>query len=138
MINMNSFLIIKKDKKSYEEKISSSPESTKRNKNYAVQMFERFCKEKYEKSSDEIIKEIIRIKQGQSDEYEDALYGMVQEWINWNTQRGIGNYTIRTQFSNLRRYLSHVGIKTNEQDIKEYLIFGKISREERYPLSIED
>lgn len=135
---MTSFLITKKDNKSYEEKLSSAPESTKRNKVYAVKMFEQFCQKKYEKSSEEIIKEIIKIKQDQSEEYENALYGMLQEWINWNKKRKIGSYTIRTQFSNLRKYLFHMGIKTNEQDIKEYLNFEKISREERYPLSTEE
>ncbi len=135
---MTSFLITKKDNKSYEEKLSSAPESTKRNKAYAVQVFEKFCQEKYEKHSDEIIKEIIRIKQDQTEEYENALYGMLQEWINWNKKRKIGSYTIRTQFSNLRKYLFHMGVKTNEQDIKEYLNFEKISREERYPLSTEE
>ena len=76
---MTSFLITKKNNKSYEEKLSSAPESTKRNKVYAVQMFERFCQEKYEKYSEEIIKEIVKIKQDQSEEYENALYGMLQE-----------------------------------------------------------
>ena len=135
---MTSFLITKKDNKSYEEKLSSAPESTKRNKVYAIQAFERFCQEKYKKSSEEIIKEIIKIKQDQSEEYENALYGVLQEWINWSKKNKIGNYTIRTRFSNLRKYLFHMGVKTNEQDIKEYLTFGKISREERYPLSSEE
>jgi len=87
---MTSFLITKKDKKSYDEKLSSAPESTKRNKMLAVKTFERFCQEKYEKSSTEIIEEIIRIKKAESEEYEDALYGILQEWINWNKKRGIG------------------------------------------------
>ena len=135
---MTSFLITKKDNKSYEEKLSSAPESTKRNKAYAVQVFERFCQERYEKCSEEIINEIIRIKQDQPKEYENALYDVLQEWINWNKKRKIGSYTIRTQFSNLRKYLFHMGVKTSEQDIKEHLIFEKISREERYPMSTEE
>ncbi len=135
---MTSFLITKKDKKSYEERISSSPESTKRNKRYAVKLFERFIQEKYKKSPIKVIEEINRIKKEELEEYESALYGILQEWISWNIERGIGNYTIRTQFSNLRKYLFHLGIKTNEQDIKEYLTFEKISREEKYPLSLEE
>jgi hypothetical protein len=39
---MTSFLITKKDKKSYEGKIESLPSATKRNKQYAVKLFERF------------------------------------------------------------------------------------------------
>ncbi len=137
-VDMTSFLITKKDNKSYESKIESLPSSTKRNKQYAVKLFERFTCEKYEKSSTEIIEEINRMRKEEPEEYEYALYGMLQEWINWNKKRGIGNYTIRTQFSNLRKYLFHSGIKTDDQNIKEYLSFGKISKEEKYPLQLEE
>ena len=64
--------------------------------------------------------------------YEDALYGMLQDW---NERKGRGNYTIIVIFSNLRKYLFHLGIKTYEQDIKEYLRFAKRKREERHPLT---
>ena len=103
-----------------------------------VKTFEKFCKGKYQKSSNDIIDEVIKIKQVQPTEYENALYGLLQEWIIWNKDRGIGNYAIRTQFFNLRKYLFHMGIKTDEQDIKEYLIFEKITREERYPMSSKE
>lgn len=63
---MSSFLTKKKDTRTYEEKISTEPIQTQRNKKYAVKVFERFCQEKYEKCSEEIIKEIIKIKQDQS------------------------------------------------------------------------
>ncbi len=135
---MTSFLIKKRDKKSYDEKISSAPESTKRNKMLAVKTFEKFCQEKYDNSSTDIIDEMHQIRKENPEEYENALYDMLQEWINWNKERGIGNYTIRTQFSNLRKYLFHMGIKTHEQEIQEYLTFEKISREERHPLSLEE
>ena len=118
---MTSFLITKKDKKSYEGKIESLPSATKRNKQYAVKLFERFTCEKYKKSSTKVIEELNKIRKEDPEEYEYALYGMLQEWINWNKKRGIGNYTIRTQFSNLRKYLFHSGIKTDDQNIKEYL-----------------
>jgi len=66
---MNSFLITKKDKKSYEEKLSSSPESTKRNKKYAVKLFERFIQEKYKKSLIIVIEEINKIRKEEPGEY---------------------------------------------------------------------
>ena len=62
---------------------------------------------------------------------------MLQDWINWNEARGVGNYTIRVLFSNLCKYLFHVGIKTHEQNTKEFLRFGKKNKEERFPLSQE-
>lgn len=70
---MNSLLITKKDKKSYEEKLSSSPESTKRNKKYAVKLFERFIQEKYKKSSIIVIEEINKIRKEEPEEF-DLLY----------------------------------------------------------------
>ena len=106
---MNSFLITKKDARSYEEKISASPEATKRSKRYAITVFQKFCLARYSKTSEEVIKEIKKIKEEENEKYEDALYGLLQEWINWNSERGIGNYTIRTQFSNLRKFLFHNG-----------------------------
>jgi len=76
---MTSFLITKKDKKSYEERLSFSPDSTKRNKKYAVKLFERFIQKKYKKSSIKVIEEINKIRKEEPEEYENALYGMLQE-----------------------------------------------------------
>ena len=63
--------------------MSSAPESTKRNKMLAVKTFEN-CQEKYDNSSANIIDEIHQIKKENSEEYESALYDVLQEWINWN------------------------------------------------------
>ncbi len=137
---MSSFLAKNKDSRTYEEKISGEPKETQRNKLYAVNNFQDFVNEEYsEKSVQDIVAELKRIKQTEDQQtYEAALYGMLQDWINSNQKHGRGNYTIRVLFSNLRKYLLHLGIKTNEQDIKEYLTFGKRTREERYPLSNEE
>ena len=137
---MNSFLAKNKDSRTYEEKISGEPKETQRNKRYAVNNFQDFVDEEYSgKSVQDIVTELKKIKETEDQQtYESALYGMLQDWINSNQKHGRGNYTIRVLFSNLRKYLLHFGIKTNEQDIKEYLTFGKRSREERYPLSQEE
>jgi len=73
VVDLASYLIARKDKKSYAEKIASLPESTKRNKEYAVKMFERFAQEKFKKSSNEVINEIIRIRKEESEEYTICL-----------------------------------------------------------------
>jgi len=136
---MNSFLTKKKTKESYWEKISTEPEGTKRNKRYAVDNFSLFVREKYEgRTLENIIEELLFIKKNRENEYDDTLYELLQDWINWNEKRGLGNYTIRVTFSNVRKFLFYYGIKTNEQDIKEYLRFGRIPREERHPLSQEE
>lgn len=133
---MTSFLSKKRDEKSYEERLATIPEQTRRNKMYAIKVFEDFVRENYNKTIQDVIEELQMIRKTKDqDVYDEALYGMLQEWINWNEKVGRGNYTIKVLFSNLRKYLFHVGIKTHEQDTKEFLRFGKKSREERYPLS---
>jgi integrase len=135
---MTSFLSKKKDEKSYEERLATVPKGTRRNKLYSIKVFEDFVKEHYEKTIQDVVDELQIIKKTKDQEsYDDALYGMLQDWIDWNEKAGRGNYTIRVLFSNLRKYLFHIGIKTHEQDIKEFLRFGKKTREERFPLSEE-
>jgi len=137
---LTSFLTKNQNEQSFEEKISTSPEQTQRNKKYAVKVFKDFVKDSYaERTIEEVIEELRLLKKTHDlQTYDEALYGMLQDWINWNEKKGKGNYTIKVLFSNLRKYLFHVGIKTHEQDIKEFLRFGKPSREERYPLSQEE
>ena len=137
---MTSFLTKKKTKESFDEKISTEPVGTQYCKKYAVKIFGDFVSDRFPgKITDDVIEELNLIKNSQSQqEYEEALYGVLQDWINWNEKRGLGNYTIRTAFSNLRKFLFHLGIKTHEQDIKEYLRFGKRVKEERHPLSDEE
>ena len=133
---MSSFLTKRKDSASFGDVLSTAPESTQKNKMYAVSLFEKFVDEEYSgRKISDVIEELQLLRTHDSQEYEDALYGMLQDWINWSQKNGKGNYTIRVAFSNLRKYLFHVGIKTHEQDIKEYLRFGKRTRENRHPLS---
>jgi len=137
---LTSFLTKNQNEQSFEEKISTAPKQTQINKKYAVKVFKDFVKESYaERTIEEVIGELRLLKKTHDlQTYDEALYGMLQDWINWNEKKGKGNYTIKVLFSNLRKYLFHVGIKTHEQDIKEFLRFGKPSREERYPLSQEE
>jgi integrase len=136
---MSSFLTKRKDSASFGDVLSTAPESTQKNKLYAIHLFEKFVDENYSgRKISQVIEELQLLKSQDSQEYEDALYGMLQDWINWSQTNGLGNYTIRVAFSNLRKYLFHVGIKTHEQDIKEYLRFGKRTRENRHPLSSQE
>ncbi len=132
---MSSFLSKKKDVSSFDKVLETAPESTRQNKQYAVKLFGNFVEETYSRTISDVIEELYLLKSQDTQIYEDALYGMLQEWINWNQKNGKGNYTIRVAFSNIRKFLFHAGIKTNEQNIKEYLRFGKRTREERHPLS---
>ena len=133
---MNSFLSKKKDSTSFDKVLSTAPQSTQQNKRYSIKLLGKFVEESYPgRNTLDVIDELRLLKSQDAQPYEDALYGMLQDWINWNQKKGRGNYTIRVAFSNIRKYLFHVGIKTSEQDIKEYLRFGKRTREDRHPLS---
>jgi integrase len=133
---MSSFLSKKKDRKSFDDALSTAPESTQKNKRYAIKLFEGFVDEAYlGRTTSDVIEELRQLKTQDLQTYENALYGMLQDWIVWNEKNGLGNFTIRVAFSNIRKYLFHLGVKTNEQDIKEYLRFGKKSKEHRHPLS---
>ena len=133
---MSSFLSKKKDGKSFDDTLSTAPESTQKNKRYAIKLFDSFVDGNYlGRTTSDVIEELRQLKTQDIQIYEDALYGMLQDWIVWNEKNGLGNFTIRVAFSNIRKYLFHLGVKTNEQDIKEYLRFGKRTRENRHPLS---
>lgn len=133
---MSSFLFKKRTKEEYFKKISGEPFATRKNREMTISNFEKFVSKRYEKrNSDEIFEEL-SVLQGL--ERENALYDMLQDWINWNQKEGRTNSTVRAMFSNLRQYLYFKGIKTDPQDIKANLKFGKKVDDERHPLSDEE
>ena len=133
---MASFLTKTKSYESYEQRISTEPTSTQISKKYAISNFEQFISETYAgRSIDKIVDELFSFKTDNGQEFEDALYGMLQEWINWNERRDISPSTIKVAFSNLRKYLFFRNIRTNEQDIRNSLRFPKTPKEEKHPLS---
>ena len=136
---MTSFLVKERTKETYLQKISSEPQGTQQNRIVTINNFERFVSELYEeKTIESVIEELKILKKTEEDKYFDALYDLLQEWINWNTEQGIESSTQRTFFSYLRNYLYYRGIKTDQQDIKENLKFGKKIDVERHPLSQEE
>jgi len=136
---MSSFLTERKSKESYQQRISTEPIKTQRCRLYAMKNFEQFVSATYEKTTDDVIEELLLTKKNdRENKFEEILYDMLQKWINWNEKTDKKPQTIRVAFSNLRKYLFYRGIKTNEQDIREYLRFPKIPKEERYPLSTKE
>ena len=136
---MNSFLSSERSKESYFEKISSEPENTIRNRKNAIRSFEKFSIEQLGESSDSVIVELKKIKQeSEPEQYEETLYDLLQKWINWRTKTGSKANTVIVVFSCLRSYLYYRRIKTDPQDIKQYLTFEKCAIEEKHPLSLEE
>lgn len=128
---MSTFLSNPKDERSFEKKIQTKAINTQKNIYSAIRNFERFCKEKYDKSMDETIAEyqIVDI---------DIVYLSLQEWINWNSHKGIYPNSIPTIFSYLKKYFRHFKIKITKEDIAEQLSFPHIIDEEKHPLTKDE
>jgi len=134
-----SILTKKKTTRDYEEKLASLPTNSRENIQATLNNFKKFVHEKHQSTPDQICGELIIIKKQQGDEeYEDALYNFLQEWIDWNISKKAGAYTIRTRFSILRTFLYFLGVKTNPQDIKQILRFPRKTIEEKYPLKKQE
>ena len=135
---MASFLIKERTKEKYLDKISGEPKSTQMNRCVAINNFERFVEETFdEKDAESIIEELKILRKKEEEEYLNALYDLLQDWINWNSKQSLGTSTLRAWFSYLRNYLYYRGIKTDPQDIKENLKFGKKIHVEKHPMSQE-
>ena len=55
--------------------------------------------------------------------YEDDIYGLLQEWIIWNTKRGITASSIVCYFNAFNSYLWYQKIKLDPRDIRHNLRF---------------
>jgi integrase len=134
-----SILTKKRTTQDYLEKLITIPKNTAENVRATINNFVKFVKEKHGTTSESICEELITIRKSKGDdEYEDSLYSLLQDWIDWNVSNGAGAYSIRMRFSIIRSYLYHLGVKTNPQDIKQLLKFPKRIKEERYPLKKQE
>lgn len=134
-----STLLRKRTTEEYIKRISTKPRNSRENIQAAINNYTKFVKEKHDSSPDKIAEELIVIKKKKGDEeFEHALYGLLQDWIDWNDSRKAGAYTIRTRFSIIRSFFYYLGVKTNPQDIKQLLKFPRRIKEIRYPLKKEE
>ena len=135
MVNLRKKRILK----DFEEKIKIDPQNSCESKQATVNNLKKFVQEELRSTVDQVCQELIRIKKKEGEEeYEDALYQMLQNWIEWNIKNGLGANTIKTRFSIIKDILYFLGVKTNLQDIKQLLKFPKIMKDEKYPLQKEE
>ena len=90
--------------------------------------FEKFTKEFYNKTLDEMIGEF-------SDQ--DVVFDVLQEWINWNGKR-INPKTVKHYFILIKPYLHYRGIKFHPLDIKENLTFPKVLENEKHGITLHE
>jgi len=133
---MTSFLLTNKEKKTFQDRLNKKAVSTQNTIHTAIDSFERFCAENYaNRKPNEIFAEL-RILKGE--EQTDAIYDVLQSWIDWHYSRDVLTTTLRQYFSSLKQYFHYNGLKLHPQDVKDTLEFKKRIREELYPLQLED
>jgi len=125
-LSLLTFLPKERSRTTFEEKLTVKDHGTKKNYSVMFNKFERFCKEKFNRSMDEVIKEL-KVSS------EDEVFDTLQMWINSN--KNIAS-TVRTQFSYLNNYLHFRGIKLDTKDIQRNLTFPSKIKEERFPLEL--
>jgi len=77
---------VRTKKSFFDEKIKSKTESTKKGYQAVLNNFNKYCMIKYDRSSDQIIEELLTIK---GEDQEGALLDVYQLWVNWNIERKI-------------------------------------------------
>jgi len=134
-----SSLTKKRTTQDYLERLSTIPKNTAENVRATINNFIKFVKEKHQTTPDRICEQLISIRKTKGDdEYQDSLYNMLQDWIDWNVLNNAGAYSIKMRFSIIRAYLYYLGVKTNQQDINQLLRFPKRIKEERYPIKKQE
>ena len=118
---MSSFLITKKESKTFEDKISKLAKKTQSNIHAAANSFDRFCSEFYEgRKSGEIFAELNILK---GTEQSDAIREVLQNWIDWQYNNCSLTSSVQQYISKIKRVFSHNGIKIHLSDFDEPLEF---------------
>jgi len=133
---MSSFLIEKKKKKTFEEKISKYSENMKSSIYAAKKSFDKFCLEYYDgRKSEEIFKELNLLK---DQEQTDAIREVLQNWIDWQYQNDNLTSSVRQYISKIKRVFSHNGIRFHVSDFDEPLEYKPKIKEELHALTIDE
>ena len=119
----------KRTQRSYYEKIQKHSLNSQKGTKNALNNFDRFCRERYDQSIEEIVDDLVLVKK------QETVFDILQSWINWST---IAPSSLKTYFVRLNTFLHYKGIKLDARDVKSELIFPKALEEELYPLQIED
>ena len=133
---MVSFLIEKKQTKTFEEKIKRLSVRTQQNVRASIHSFDRFCHEHYSgKTCDEILEELLILK---DEEQTQATFDVLQNWIDWQYEQGSLTTGVKQYMSKIKKYFHHRGIKLHPLDMTEYLEYKPRIKEELYELTLED
>jgi len=108
-------------KKTFDIKLDSLDEKTKRNYEIAYRNFKRFF-------GDNAINQL---------KNPENRYNLLQGWVNSNLKTMTPNAT-KSYFSRIKQYLNHCGVEISSEQVKANLRFPKNHQERFYAISIED
>jgi len=129
-------LSVKKQTKTFEEKISKLSRKTKDNIKASRHSFERFCIDYYDgRKADEIFEEL-RLHKG--NEQIEALRDVLQNWIDWQYVNGSLTTSIQQYISKIKRVFSHQGLRIHPEDFSEPLEFKPKIKEELHQLTVKE
>jgi integrase len=132
-----SIITKKKTTETYLQGLKNRPQNTGNNCLIVVKHFIKFVKKTQNLTPDQLCEELLILKKQNEEEYISTLYTILQDFLDEMHKILSGN-TIKTYFANLRGYLYHFGVRTDQQDVKMLIRFPQILFEEKYPLSIEE
>ena len=132
-----SIITKKKTTETYLQGLKNRPQNTGNTCLIVVKHFTKFVKETQNLTPDQLCEELLILKKQNEEEYISTLYSILQDFLDVMHKTICGN-TIKTYFANLRGYLYHFGVRTDQQDVKMLIRFPQVLVEEKYPLSIEE
>jgi len=106
----------------------SQSQSSVRSAKAALKTFQSFCLEKYAKDAQAVIQDL-KTNPG------DRVYIFLDKFVGFMNDKH--PTTIRTYFGFIRSYLRTQGVKTNLEEIKDFVNFPKPEKERRKPLTKE-
>lgn len=133
---MSSFLLKKKQQKTFEQKIANRSPRTREIFQIVQKSFNQFCQEYYEERTSKELFEELHILDDK--ERLDAILDIIQNWIDWNYKKDVLTSTLKLYFSKLRVIFHYQGFKIHPQDIKDNLIWKKRIREELHALQMNE
>lgn len=133
---MSSFLLKKKQEQTFEQKIANRSKRTREIFETVQKSFNQFCLEFYEnRTSQEIFEELRTLEDSQR---VDAIFDILQSWIDWNYRKNVLTSTLKVYFSKLKVLFHYEGFRIHPQDIKDNLVWQKKIREELHALQMDE
>jgi site-specific recombinase XerD len=130
-----SFLDTREKQKTFEDTIKRLSNNTQNGIQKTNKNFEDFCKEYYEKTTEQVLEELKLFK---GDKLDQKTRSVIQNWIDWQYEKGILTSTIKQRVSRIKRLLRFSRVKVHFEDFEEPLEFSAKIKEELYELTLQD